>query len=294
MFICFQVYYRADSISLDLLSLAAQQNDMLSVEGHPSFEHCDDLAYTQPISFLTEDSMIKVPMQTLTDSGSITFSFRTSEPTGLLMYSPGIKSVSDFFALEIFEGGLYLILDLGSGAMKEEVTQGVKVNDSLIHRVVLTHTGGGKASTVSSGSISVDGITKTYTIRGRNSQLDLEKTLHIGGFGDLSVSQFPIEVWSATMMKGYVGCFQELEVNANKIDIAQLARAQGVSGMGNYCQEKPPLCTTKPCLHQGVCSEGWNRYLCDCSGTGYTGPMCNRGESHYFIEAICMGFSDTI
>lgn len=31
-----------------------------------------------------------------------------------------------------------------------------------------------------------------------------------------------------------------------------------------------------PCQNNGVCNEGWNRPLCDCSATLYTGPTCGR------------------
>lgn len=31
-----------------------------------------------------------------------------------------------------------------------------------------------------------------------------------------------------------------------------------------------------PCLNGGVCNEGWNRPICDCSATSFTGPTCGR------------------
>lgn len=34
--------------------------------------------------------------------------------------------------------------------------------------------------------------------------------------------------------------------------------------------------TPSPCLNSGVCNEGWNRPICDCSATSFTGPTCGR------------------
>lgn len=34
--------------------------------------------------------------------------------------------------------------------------------------------------------------------------------------------------------------------------------------------------SASPCLNGGVCNEGWNRPICDCSATSFTGPTCGR------------------
>lgn len=31
-----------------------------------------------------------------------------------------------------------------------------------------------------------------------------------------------------------------------------------------------------PCQNSGICSEGWNRPICDCSATSFAGPTCGR------------------
>jgi len=33
---------------------------------------------------------------------------------------------------------------------------------------------------------------------------------------------------------------------------------------------------TNPCLNGGRCTSTGSSYTCDCSGTGYTGPLCNE------------------
>ncbi|XP_077028539.1 neurexin-2-like [Agelaius phoeniceus] len=49
----------------------------------------------------------------------------------------------------------------------------------------------------------------------------------------------------------------------------------GGSGVAPLCARDPPrLCASAPCRNGGTCREGWNRFVCDCRGTGYLGPRC--------------------
>lgn len=47
------------------------------------------------------------------------------------------------------------------------------------------------------------------------------------------------------------------------------------------CHVQPNQCSgaAPPCLNSGVCNEGWNRPICDCSATSFTGPTCGRESS---------------
>lgn len=227
--------YRADSIVLDIIELARSKHDFLDIEGSPEYDKCEDLAYAQPITFTTEESMIEVPQLTLTDSGSIKFTFRTIEQTGVIMYSPGVSGVTDFFALELIDGSLYLVLNAGIGVIRLEATsQGVNVTDGEPHVVRLTYTGSKFSSLPSGsseGSISIDGKSKTFEIDGRN-ELELQNVLYIGDVQMVTGDrQIPPEILSAAIKGGYVGCFQELMVNSERVDIAQLARTQKVQGL---------------------------------------------------------------
>jgi hypothetical protein len=47
------------------------------------------------------------------------------------------------------------------------------------------------------------------------------------------------------------------------------------------CHKMPDQCHDRPCMHGGNCTEGWNRYVCDCSQTGFSGPACGNGEFEF-------------
>jgi len=58
-------------------------------------------------------------------------------------------------------------------------------------------------------------------------------------------------------------------------------RDQEVMGLSDRCQAPDTApCSSHPCLHSGQCVDGWNRYICDCTMTGYIGTVCQHGTSH--------------
>lgn len=52
------------------------------------------------------------------------------------------------------------------------------------------------------------------------------------------------------------------------------------------CHVLPPQCESQPCMNGGVCTEGWNRFLCDCSTTSFNGPTCGKGTVSQ-IDILC-------
>ena len=272
MFICiFQVVYKADSINLDITDLARNSNSLINVHGDVVFDKCEELVDALPITFSTPEAFITLPKWDASKGGNIEFQFRTNEPNGLLMYNSGMETDSDFFALEILEGYLYLLMDLGDGAIKVKAVED-KVADGLPHIVKLIYRG-------KNGSIFVDGKEMPFENKGDNEQLDLTDALYVGGINmNSDAYMLPREMWSGMLGYGYVGCFQDLVVNGRRFDMAQISREQEVKDILEYCRAMEQQCVSRPCMHHGVCSEGWNRFICDCSSTGFNGPACNEGR----------------
>ncbi|TMS22477.1 Neurexin-1a [Larimichthys crocea] len=228
-------------------------------------------------------SFVALSKWTAKKAGSISFDFRTTEPNGLMLFShgkprqqqrkdprtpPTIKV--DFFAIEMLDGHLYLLLDMGSGTTKTKAIDR-KVNDGEWYHVDFQRDG-------RSGTISVNSVRTAYTAPGDSEILDLDDTLYLGGLPeDRAGLIFPTEVWTALLNYGYVGCIRDLFVDGQSKDIRRLAEAQRAVGVKPSCSREPPKqCLSNPCQHNGICREGWNRYVCDCSGTGYLGRSCER------------------
>lgn len=139
-----QVVYKNNDVRLELSRLAKQGDPKMKIHGVVAFK-CENVATLDPITFETPESFISLPKWNAKKTGSISFDFRTTEPNGLILFSHGkprhqkdakhpqmIKV--DFFAIEMLDGHLYLLLDMGSGTIKIKALQ-KKVNDGEWYHV---------------------------------------------------------------------------------------------------------------------------------------------------------------
>lgn len=53
-----------------------------------------------------------------------------------------------------------------------------------------------------------------------------------------------------------------------------------------HCPESTNSCSSDTCYNGGVCREGWNRVMCDCSNTEYAGATCTRGMPDAVVNII--------
>jgi leucine-rich repeat transmembrane neuronal protein 1/2 len=269
----FQVQYRADNINLDLVEMA--NRDLISAMGDVIFGKCEEVIDSQPVTFMTPESAIALPhWDVKKNSGTISFQFRTTEPDGLIMYNSGQYRSNnyDFIAMEIIDGFFYLVMDLGTGAIKEKVSRS-KVDDGESHNVYFYYQG-------KTGFIRVDADETQYKTPGAGTQLDLEDLLYIGGIDFERYNSYilPKEVWAGSLKQGFVGCLQDLTINENKVDLMTVARKQLQRDIRSECHKMDAQCLSQPCLHGGSCQEGWNRYICNCKNTSFKGKNCENGK----------------
>ncbi|XP_055028367.2 neurexin 3a isoform X32 [Misgurnus anguillicaudatus] len=278
-----EVIYKNNDIRLELSRLARIVDPKMKIQGDVVFK-CENVATLDPISFETPEAYISLPKWNTKRMGSISFDFRTTEPNGLILFTHGKpqerkdarsqknKKV-DFFAVELLDGSLYLLLDMGSGTIKVKATQN-KVNDGAWYHVDIQRDG-------RSGTISVNSRRTPFTASGENEILDLEGDMYLGGLPDNRAGLIlPTELWTAMLNYGYVGCIRDLFIDGRSKDIRQIAEAQNGAGIKPSCNKMSgKQCESYPCKNKGVCKEGWNRFICDCTGTGYWSRTCEREAS---------------
>ena len=104
--------------------------------------------------------------------------------------------------------------------------------------------------------------------------------MYLGGLpNDRTNLILPTELWTAMLNYGYVGCIRDLFIDGRSKDIRQIAEAQNGAGIKPSCIKQPgKQCESYPCKNRGVCKEGWNRFICDCTGTGFWSRTCERGK----------------
>uniref|UniRef100_A0A803TYZ4 Neurexin 2 n=1 Tax=Anolis carolinensis TaxID=28377 RepID=A0A803TYZ4_ANOCA len=274
------VVYKNNDFKLELSRLAKEGDPKMKINGDLVFR-CENVAALDPVTFESPEAYISLPKWNTKKTGSISFDFRTTEPNGLLLFSHGRLQPpkegrserlhkADYFAMELLDGYLYLLLDMGSGGIKMRASS-KKVNDGEWCHVDFQRDG-------RKGSISVNSRSTPFLASGESEILDLDSEMYLGGLPENRLDLIlPPEVWTAFLNYGYVGCVRDLFIDGKSRDVRRLAEVQSVTGVSSFCsRETLKQCSSSPCRNGGLCREGWNRFICDCVGTGYLGRLCER------------------
>uniref|UniRef100_A0A4W5PZP3 Contactin associated protein-like 5a n=1 Tax=Hucho hucho TaxID=62062 RepID=A0A4W5PZP3_9TELE len=86
----------------------------------------------------------------------------------------------------------------------------------------------------------------------------------------------------------FQGCMRLISINSQPMDLNQVKQGR----LGNYKELQFDTCGIHDrclpnfCEHGGQCSQSWNTFYCDCSGTGYTGATCHNS----IYEASCEAY----
>uniref|UniRef100_A0A8C2J6I1 Neurexin 2 n=1 Tax=Cyprinus carpio TaxID=7962 RepID=A0A8C2J6I1_CYPCA len=282
------VVYKNNDFKLELSRLAIERDPKISLHGDLVFR-CEDVEALDPVTFETAESYIALPRWDTKKTSSISFDFRTTEPSGLLLFShgkpqsskeqrPGREMKTDYFAMELLDGFLYLLMDMGSGSIKLK-TSNKKVNDGEWCHVDFQR----------EGSISVNSRSIPFSSNEGSEILDLDSDMYLGGLPESGQGLIlPPEVWTALLNYGYVGCIRDLFIDGKSRDVRRLAEIQSAPGVSSFCtRELQKRCSSAPCANGGQCKEGWNRYICDCTGTGFLGGNCE-------IEATVLSYDGSM
>lgn len=239
----------------------------------------------EPVTFVSSHSFLSLPKWDAYRNGSISLQIRTNEGTGVLLFSHGIKNTAangdldsnnDYFAIELLSGHVFLLMNLGSGAMKVK-SSSRRVDDGNWHSISVTRDG-------RTGRVQVDDSSVAFIAPASSTDLDLEGSLYVGAVGTTgflttpSATKWPpVELWSASLGYGFVGCVKKLLVNEVPQHLSAYALQQDSGGVHVGCHTSSrSRCFASSCQNEGTCVEGWNRRICVCAGTGYTGPNCAK------------------
>ncbi|XP_075957661.1 neurexin-2-like isoform X3 [Anarhichas minor] len=271
------VVYKNNEFRLGLSRLAEQQDPKISIHGDLKFS-CEDVEALEPVTFDTPSAYLTLPRWNTKKTGAISFDFRTTEPIGLLLFShgslqgtqPDKKPRADFFAIELLDGFLYLVMDMGSGSIKMKASN-QRLDDGEWCRVDFQRRG-------RNGFISVNSKSVPFSANEGSEILDLDGDMYLGGLPeDRHALMLPPEVWTASLSLGYVGCVRDLFIDGQSRNLWRLAEVQSATGVSSFCtRETHVRCARDTCANGGHCREGWNRHICDCNGTGYLGPSCEK------------------
>ena len=144
--------------SLDLIDLAqTDSNIFVIVEGGGDAQtgppitrttQRPDLSDITSVTFTSGRSYLRLDRWSPGHGGRVEFNFRTIQRDGVMMVSRTSSDRSDFFAVELSDGDLYVLVNRGGQTQRFLVAAGV--NDGQPHHVIIELTG-------RSISFSVDG-----------------------------------------------------------------------------------------------------------------------------------------
>ncbi|XP_075403418.1 cadherin EGF LAG seven-pass G-type receptor 3 [Tenrec ecaudatus] len=226
---------------------------------------------------------------------TLSLSFATVQPSGLLFYNGRLNEKHDFLALELVAGQVRLTYSTGESSTVVSPTIPGGLSDGHWHTVHLRYynkprtdaLGGAQGPSKDKVAVlSMDDCDVAVALQfgaeignyscaaagmqtSSKKSLDLTGPLLLGGVPNLP-ENFPVS------HKDFVGCMRDLHIDGRRVDMAAFVANNGTTA---GCQAKLRFCDSSPCKNSGLCSERWGGYVCDCP-VGYGGKDCRLTMTH--------------
>ncbi|XP_053570910.1 laminin subunit alpha-1 [Bombina bombina] len=158
-----------------------------------------------------------------TNFNTLTLNVKTSEPDNLLFYM-GSNTKSDFMALEMRNGKVSFLWDLGSGSTRLEEPD-IKIDNNKWHKINATRFG--KTGTLSVHEISSQKpSTKTTSSPGTSSVFEVDNStfVYVGGLGE------KMKKSRALKTTHFKGCVTEAFLNGKSIGLWNYIEREGKCG----------------------------------------------------------------
>uniref|UniRef100_A0A8C7D0Y0 Contactin-associated protein-like 5 n=1 Tax=Oncorhynchus kisutch TaxID=8019 RepID=A0A8C7D0Y0_ONCKI len=244
---------------VNIINLAKRRKLQIHSVGNVTFSCSEPQPQMVSTTFLSSSSSyLSLPLEPLGVWGlDVHFHFRTWNQEGLL-FSTGLAQGSQHLVLQISRGQLHLMVH---GAA--DVTDGLWHSVSLSYRDLMV-------------SLVLDNEpTSTMDVQ---SHADSGNSVFFGG-----CPQYSGGCKNPTV--AFQGCMRQILLNNQLMDLPRVQ--QGL--LGNYSKLQFDICGIRNrclpnfCEHDGRCTQSWDTFYCDCSGTGYTGETCHNS----IYEASC-------
>ncbi|XP_051160690.1 neurexin-1 [Leptopilina boulardi] len=227
-----------------------------------------------PVTFTSKHTFVGLPVLKAYVETNIYFQFKTREPNGLIFFNAGRER--DFIAVELVNGHITYVFDLGDGPVKIRDTSKSKLNDSKWHAVSIGRPAPKRHT------LAVDDHVAAVNSQGSNENLDLDGILYIGGVEKSQYAQLPKHIISR---HGFEGCLASLDLSGESPDLitdAVVPSSMVESGCETNANQHPgKKCTHDVCANHGTCVQQWNSYTCDCDMTSFSGPHCSDESVAY-------------
>jgi leucine-rich repeat transmembrane neuronal protein 1/2 len=164
------------------------------------------------VTFKSKDAYVTLPKLQARSQFSISFQFKTVESDGVLLYNGG--QGQDFIAIEMQDGYLHLLFNMGGGAERVVVNTQQRLNDNKWHLVSVQRPG------LEQMQIRVDDEHPTISdLSGSTSMhLDLIGDLYVGGVKKSMYGNMPY-----SSRHGFQGCMAAIDFNGLRPNLVREA-----------------------------------------------------------------------
>lgn len=104
--------------------------DKIEISAHFS---SDEHSVIKPVTLKSGETYAVLPQSQFDDKLAVSLQLRTTEPSGLILYYGGTGP--GFFALELFQGSLFYVYEMGGGPQRVKVNVSHSLNDNKWHEV---------------------------------------------------------------------------------------------------------------------------------------------------------------
>uniref|UniRef100_A0A673WV26 Contactin-associated protein-like 5 n=1 Tax=Salmo trutta TaxID=8032 RepID=A0A673WV26_SALTR len=266
---------------INIIDLAKRRKPQI-YSGNVTFS-CSEPQLVSTTFLSSSSSFLSLPATQSASAGfAVRFQFRTWNPDGLLL-STQLSLEPQRLDLQISNSRLRLTHH--TSKTHSAVSTGHRVNDGLWHSV----------------SLSSQGLQVTTTLDNEpSSTIELGDHMEAGNslyFGGKTTHNESCCLHHYLMKPGldgqnptlaFQGCMRLISINSQPMDLNQVQQGR----LGKYKELQFDTCGIHDrclpnfCEHGGQCSQFWNTFYCDCSGTGYTGATCHNS----IYEASCEAY----
>ncbi|KAG8139787.1 hypothetical protein E2320_002538, partial [Naja naja] len=240
----------------------------LDTEGHVGYFCRDNLLF--PFTFAGVNNFLQIPGYPRRNTLAISFSFRTWDVVGLLMYT----SFSDdlgWLEMVLSDGQVNVTIaqpKTQTKTKKLEFAAGYRLNDGFWHSVSLI-------VRESSAVITIDDQSDASFRVDRDIQLRTGSQYFFGG-----CPKPALRTGCLSNQTAFHGCMQMVSVDRQPIELDMVRQHR----LGKYFEVYfnvcgiTDRCTPNMCEHGSRCIQSWDDFTCICDLTGYMGETCHTRE----------------
>ncbi|XP_069029335.1 contactin-associated protein-like 2b [Embiotoca jacksoni] len=210
--------------------------------------------------FFNSTSFLRLPGQSDSDALSVSLSFRTWNPSGLLMFT---ALAGGWVEVGLTEGKVTVYMNLTQKKNSRlDISSGSGLNDGQWHSVHLN-------AVEYYVMLTVDGDEASTVRTVIPISIQTGGTYYFGGYF--------LHTNIRSSQRSFQGCMQMIHIDDHLADLR--AVEQGLIGtFENVSLDMCAIidrCVPNHCEHGGRCSQTWDTFSCNCSSTGYTGATCH-------------------